>query len=277
MAVDGVAVGFWILLGSFIGECLTAYFIAASLLVFVVVLLGWLLGLVFHEYGHAYVAYKNGDKAIGSRGGLSLSVFHYMLEEPVGSILLPLLIFVFGGIPLPGAAVRIDTAAIRAARLATVGQGGGFSAGISPALALSLVALAGPLASCLFGGFMRLLIFPLDHAPTHRRGCLYEALTVVCYFQALATCLNLLPLPGLDGWGLIEPWLSDRCVVKRWLNESPWNRKTAMLLTFGFIFVMAATTDFLSSLTQPILFLYQLQPAALASGFRSFYHAWPSF
>ena len=33
------------------------------------------------------------------------------------------------------------------------------------------------------------------------------ALAVSAYFQATAIVLNLLPIPGLDGFGIIRPWL----------------------------------------------------------------------
>jgi Zn-dependent protease len=34
------------------------------------------------------------------------------------------------------------------------------------------------------------------------------ALAALGFFMALAVVLNLLPVPGLDGFGIIRPWLS---------------------------------------------------------------------
>jgi Zn-dependent protease len=36
---------------------------------------------------------------------------------------------------------------------------------------------------------------------------MWVILAVSCFFQATAVVLNLLPLPGLDGYGALEPWL----------------------------------------------------------------------
>ncbi|HKD28843.1 MAG TPA: hypothetical protein VKC66_23430 [Xanthobacteraceae bacterium] len=36
---------------------------------------------------------------------------------------------------------------------------------------------------------------------------LYSALAFLAFLQLTALVLNLLPVPGLDGWGIVEPWL----------------------------------------------------------------------
>jgi len=38
---------------------------------------------------------------------------------------------------------------------------------------------------------------------------LYAAIGWFAWLQVSVLILNLLPIPGLDGWGIIEPWLSD--------------------------------------------------------------------
>jgi Zn-dependent protease len=38
---------------------------------------------------------------------------------------------------------------------------------------------------------------------------LYEALAFLAFLQLTALVLNLLPAPGLDGWGIVEPWLPN--------------------------------------------------------------------
>jgi Zn-dependent protease len=37
----------------------------------------------------------------------------------------------------------------------------------------------------------------------------WAGLSMLAYLQVAAAILNLLPIPGLDGWGTIEPYLSS--------------------------------------------------------------------
>jgi Zn-dependent protease len=38
-------------------------------------------------------------------------------------------------------------------------------------------------------------------------GNFFAALALAGFFQVLAVVLNLLPVPGIDGFGIIRPWL----------------------------------------------------------------------
>jgi Zn-dependent protease len=149
------------------------------------VLAGWAVSLCLHEFGHAIVAYKGGDFAVAGKGYLTLDIRHY--TDPVLSILLPLVLLAFGGIPLPGGAVWINHHALRSKRVE------------------SLVSLAGPLSNLLLGtllaGSVLLLNPPLGLA---------TALSYLALLQIIAFVLNILPIPGLDGWGAIEPYLPPR-------------------------------------------------------------------
>lgn len=73
---------------------------------FLMVLGGWGVSLCLHEFGHAYVAYRGGDREVYFKGYLTLDPRKY--TDPVFSIVLPLLILAIGGIPLPGGAVFIN-------------------------------------------------------------------------------------------------------------------------------------------------------------------------
>jgi Zn-dependent protease len=147
------------------------------------VLGGWAVSLCLHEFGHAYVAYRSGDWSVRAKGYLTLDIRRY--TDPVLSFVLPMLLLLIGGIPLPGGAVWIDHGAIRSRA------------------AESAVSLAGPAAN--FGiGALIVLAVALVKMPVG----LLVGLSCLAFVQMLAFLLNILPVPGLDGFGVIEPYLS---------------------------------------------------------------------
>eukprot|EP01056_Protomagalhaensia_sp_Gyna25_P005021 Protomagalhaensia_sp_Gyna_25__5020@NODE_557_length_3126_cov_5_252025_g432_i0_p4_GENE_NODE_557_length_3126_cov_5_252025_g432_i0NODE_557_length_3126_cov_5_252025_g432_i0_p4_ORF_typecomplete_len140_score24_68Peptidase_M50/PF02163_22/1_2e02Peptidase_M50/PF02163_22/0_0058Cytochrom_B561/PF03188_16/6_3Cytochrom_B561/PF03188_16/1_9e02_NODE_557_length_3126_cov_5_252025_g432_i019342353 len=132
----------------------------------------------------------------------------------------------------------------------------------------------------LFGSFCRILLLLVgvisaasvkDNYVYH--GCTGMAWTVLIYIQGVAAILNLIPLPPLDGWGIISPYLSPSCFVKAWLARSSWNHKTMALITFGLIFVMGVATPLLEILQRPLNAMWQLDQNLLASGFSAFFAA----
>jgi Zn-dependent protease len=151
--------------------------------VVVLVLAGWAVSLCLHEFGHAYVAYRAGDRSVRGKGYLTLDIRRY---TDLGlSFVLPVVFLLLGGIPLPGGAVWIDHGAIRLRGLR------------------SLVSLAGPLTNLIVGAVCTLAValLPLPVG-------LAIGLSCLALIQVLAFVLNILPVPGLDGFGALEPYLS---------------------------------------------------------------------
>ncbi len=74
--------------------------------VFLFVVSGWLVSLCLHEYAHAVVAFRAGDRSIAHRGYLTLNPLKY--SHPLLSIIFPVVIVLLGGIGLPGGAVWVD-------------------------------------------------------------------------------------------------------------------------------------------------------------------------
>src|SRR3954465_3801689 len=75
------------------------------------VFIGWILSVVLHEFAHGVVAYWGGDYTIRERGGLTLNPLQYV--DPVGSLLLPIVFLILGGIPLPGGVTYVRTDLLR--------------------------------------------------------------------------------------------------------------------------------------------------------------------
>ncbi|TCP49239.1 Zn-dependent protease [Tamaricihabitans halophyticus] len=146
------------------------------------VLGGWGVSLCLHEFGHAIFAYRGGDREVRLKGYLTLDPRRY--TDPVLSLLLPLLLLAVGGIPLPGGAVWINHHALHSRRVE------------------SMVSLAGPLMNLLIGLLLTTSVAVLPMPAGLAAGLSYLAL-----LQVLAFVLNILPVPGLDGWGALEPHL----------------------------------------------------------------------
>lgn len=156
----------------------------AYLGVFIFVIAGWLVSLSLHEFGHAFTAWRFGDHDVAIRGYLTLNPLKY--SNPMLSIGLPLLFIALGGIGLPGGAVYLRT---------------GF---MSPRQR-TIVSLAGPLANLVLA-LVLLTTARLFYDPEHEM--FWAGVALLGFLQVTALLLNLLPIPGLDGYGALEPHLS---------------------------------------------------------------------
>lgn len=184
-----------------------------SLLFFLFVAGGWVVSLSLHEFGHAAIAYWAGDDAVASKGYLTLNPLNY---THVGlSIVLPLLYLAMGGIGLPGGAVYINHHAIhdRTKR--------------------SLTSAAGPASSALCA-LVLLLPFILN-VPAVKTGphvAFWAGIAMLAFLQITGTFFNLLPIPGLDGWGILEPHLPPE-VAARARSLGPFTFVLIFLLFLG--------------------------------------------
>jgi Zn-dependent protease len=154
---------------------------------FAFVLVGWLFSLTLHEFSHAAVAFLSGDRSPTTRRYLSGNPLHYI--NPFLSIVLPLLFLLIGGIGLPGGAVYLQRGLIR------------------DRWRQSAISLAGPAAN-----FVVLVVLTVVYHLGLSLGFLdlnaAAAIGFLAFLQVTAILLNLLPVPGLDGYGVIEPYLS---------------------------------------------------------------------
>lgn len=159
-----------------------------GLAVFLFVTSAWIVSLCLHEYAHARTALHGGDLSIGAKGYLTLNPLKY--THALLSIVLPVVFVIMGGIGLPGGAVFIERHRIRGR------------------WKHSLISAAGPLTNVAFAVVCTAPFWlgALDGVPDAFR----FALAFLAMLQVTAAILNFLPVPGLDGYGVIEPWLSHR-------------------------------------------------------------------
>ncbi|MBK3570875.1 site-2 protease family protein [Streptomyces sp. MBT62] len=174
--------------------------------VFLFVTAAWIVSLCLHEYAHARTALHSGDISIGGKGYLTLNPLKY--THALLSIVLPVIFVIMGGIGLPGGAVFIERNRIHGR------------------WKHSLISAAGPLTNVLFAAVCTapFWLHSLDGVPADFQ----YALAFLALLQVTAAILNFLPVPGLDGYGVIEPWLSND--VKRQVEP---------FAPFGLLFVFA--------------------------------------
>ncbi|MFJ9036151.1 site-2 protease family protein [Streptomyces sp. NPDC102406] len=169
----------------------TDYAAKPGFAVFLFVTAAWIVSLCLHEYAHARTALHSGDVTVGAKGYLTLNPLVY--SHALLSVVLPVLFVILGGIGLPGGAVFIERGRIQGR------------------WRHSLISAAGPLTNVLFAVVCTapFWLHALDGVPDTFR----YALGFLALLQVTAAILNFLPVPGLDGYGVIEPWLSSN--VKR--------------------------------------------------------------
>ncbi|MQY06783.1 site-2 protease family protein [Actinomadura macrotermitis] len=156
----------------------------ARIALFAFVVAGWIVTLCVHEFGHAYLAYRSGDHSVATRGYLTLNPLKY--ADGILSFAIPVLFILLGGIGFPGGAVWIDRGAIRGR------------------LRHSLVSAAGPLTNVLFAIMIAVIFKNFAHK---EHAVFWAGLAFLGFLQVTAALLNLLPIPGLDGFGIVEPYL----------------------------------------------------------------------
>jgi Zn-dependent protease len=215
-----------------------------NLTVFVVVLIGWIFSLCLHEFSHALVAYYGGDTSVREKGYLTFNPLKY--THPVYSLLMPLIFLALGGIGLPGGAVYIETWRIRDRRW------------------LSAVSLAGPTANFLVAVILGILLSFTSVAQTS----IAPALAFLAYLQVTAVVLNLIPVPPLDGFGIIAPYLNPgvRQAISQFGNM-------AMLVVFVLLWQVPMVGNLFSAITLTLTSLLGI-PLRLASVGYSLFFFW---
>jgi Zn-dependent protease len=150
---------------------------------------GWITSVCVHEFGHAVVAYLGGDRSVRASGYLDLNPLRY--TNVLLSLVMPVLFLLLGGIGLPGGAVYIDRGALRSRAWD------------------SAVSVAGPVGTALCGLLVAIPFLVPGNAGwlNATNAGFFGALAFLGFIEAIAFVLNLLPVPGLDGFGIIRPWL----------------------------------------------------------------------
>jgi Zn-dependent protease len=203
-----------------------------------------LFAISFHESAHAWSALQFGDTTARDLGRISLNPIRHI--DPVGSILVPILLYVFSGM-IFGAAkpTPVDLRNTKDPRLANL-----------------VVSAAGPLSNFLLAAIGLVLFALIRHQSPEAMRDLYLAtragqfaagalapITYLLYFFVLVNVMlgvfNLLPIPPLDGSGVL---LS--------IGGPAVERVFQTIRPFGFlILILLISTPVLSNIFRPIQIL----------------------
>lgn len=174
-----------------------------SILVTLFSLVIFLYSAVLHELSHGAAAYALGDPTAKREGRLSLNPLRHL--DPVGSILLPLVLFLTGSPFLAGWAkpVPINPHNFKDSRW------GSFK-----------VAIAGPVSNFIlaifFGLFLRFLNANFSPPPE----AVMAIFSFVVQINIMLALFNLIPIPPLDGHWMLFAFLPDSFwQVKQFLSQ----------------------------------------------------------
>jgi len=199
-----------------------------------------LFSISFHESAHAWSALQFGDTTARDLGRISLNPIRHI--DPFGSIILPLVLYIFSGF-IFGAAkpTPVDLRNTRDPRLASL-----------------VVSAAGPLSNFLLAGAGVVLLRLVRVLSPESIGELLQALQgrhfasgtlapityLLFQFSIVNVALgvfNLIPIPPLDGSGVVAAAVG-----------APAQRVFALLAPFGFlILIMLMTTRLLGWIFAP--------------------------
>lgn len=150
----------------------------------VLVLVPMILSLSVHEYAHALVARRLGDRTAERAGRLTLNPMAHV--DPFGSLLLPALLVLSGGGFLFGWArpVPFDPK--------------GFREGVSPRMGIMATAAAGP-ASNLLMAVCSALVLNVVMGGVSAAEPVTVLLAQMVFINVILALFNMIPVPPLDG------------------------------------------------------------------------------
>jgi Zn-dependent protease len=153
-------------------------------------LVALLVGITFHEFMHAFVADQLGDHQPRALGRVSLNPVRHL--EPMGAILF--LIAGFGW----GKPVMVNAYALRPGRIG-----------------MAYVAAAGPLANLVVASVVAVVFRAADMAGVlgGPGDFVWGLLLGIVQFNIILGLFNLLPVPPLDGYNLVLPFLPLRTAI----------------------------------------------------------------
>ncbi|OOM74294.1 peptidase family M50 [Clostridium puniceum] len=155
-----------------------------TILNIILIIPGMLLAFTFHEYAHAYVADKLGDKTPRFQGRLTLNPISHI--DPIGFI--AVLIFRFGW----AKPVQTNPSAYKNYYKDDL-----------------KVSLAGPIANFLVAIVMAVILglfarFGYRILPESLAGVLFSMIQLAVIVNVNIGLFNLIPIPGLDGFSLLR-------------------------------------------------------------------------
>ena len=179
----------------------------------------WFIAFLFsttcHEAAHAWVAKKGGDLTAYAGGQVSLDPLPHIRREPFGMVVMPWLSYIAGGWMMGWASAPYNRAWARtyprrAAWMALAGPAANFAIVLIVGMLIQLGRVAGVLQLSGRTGFTDLVKAPGD-GPMAAAAAL---LSVLYSLNLLLGSFNLLPVPPLDGFGVLGLLMPESAMQK---------------------------------------------------------------
>lgn len=224
------------------------------MLITVFIIIALIISAIFHEYAHGWVAYKLGDYTAKDEGRLTLNPIAHL--DPVGSILLPLLLvlmnskFLIGWAkPVPYNPYNLKDQKYGELKVALGGPATNFALALFFGLLARFLPLANDLkqtlATFFFSGNNDALLSMINGSMITS---VFILSVIICYVNLLLMIFNLIPFPPLDGSKVLSAFLPYN-----------WQLKYQQLETFGLIILtFLLWFGFLNFIYPLVLFLFNL-------------------
>jgi Zn-dependent protease len=169
-------------------------------------------GITFHEFSHALTADVLGDHRPRALGRVSLNPARHI--DPVGAIFFVLMRFGWGK-PVP-----VNAYALRPGRIG-----------------MAYVAAAGPIANMVLAVAVAVVFRLADMAGLLGIGpdFVWLLLVSIIFYNVVLALFNLLPIPPLDGYNLVLPFLPPRMAfsVQRYAQYGVLVLLLLVVLSYG--------------------------------------------
>ena len=168
---------------------------AAVIIKYILIAIPILFAITLHEVAHGWVAKQNGDNTAASLGRLSINPIKHI--DPVGTVIVPILLLYFFGAPFGWAKpVPVNWNKLN-----------------KPKRDMALVALAGPAANLIMMIVWAIILKLADSMSAEwwnlSQSIIYIA-NIGILINAVIMILNLIPIPPLDGSRVVSSLIPDR-------------------------------------------------------------------
>lgn len=212
------------------------------------------MSAVFHEYAHGWVAYKLGDNTAKSMGRLTLNPINHL--DPVGSILLPILLilsgsnFVIGWAkPVPYNPYNLRDARYGDMKVALGGPGTNLILAIFFGFIARLTPMAVNMKYALVNGFLSGdNDFLMGMMSGNFMAIIFVISVIACFINLLLMIFNLVPVPPLDGSKVLMTFLPHYLQVKMHKIEPYGFFILIFLLWLGIFSILMPAIIFMFSL-----------------------------